>query len=150
MARTRKTRIVSVDKVIKADPSTIFDLLADPSRHQIIDGSDTVKASRSAEPNRLELGAKFGMHMKLGIPYRITNEVVEFEEGRLIGWRHLGHHIWRYELSPTPEGTLVTESFDWASSRFPPYYEWTGYPRRHIVNMTRTLEKLAEHLEASI
>jgi uncharacterized protein YndB with AHSA1/START domain len=135
-------RVVSASRVIPAPPETIFDLLADPARHQEIDGSGTVVAARSGNPARLALGARFGMDMKLGIPYRITNEVVEFEEGRRVAWRHLGHHIWRYVLEPVDGGTLVTESFDWATSRFPPVYEWMGYPAKHEGNMARTLERL--------
>ncbi|MEL6985543.1 MAG: SRPBCC family protein, partial [Actinomycetota bacterium] len=130
-----KNRVVSVERHIQASPEVIFDLLADPAAHTRFDGSGTVVAGRSGNPDRLSLGARFGMDMRLGVPYKISNEVVEFEEGRQIAWRHFGHHIWRYELEPVDGGTLVTESFDWASSRFPPMYEWVGYPDRHEVGM---------------
>lgn len=142
-------RVVSVERLIDAPAATIFDLLADPAAHGRFDGSGTVVAARGGNPERLELGSRFGMDMRMGIPYRITNEVVEFEEGRLIAWRHFGHHIWRYRLEPTDGGTLVTESFDWGSARFPPFYEWMGYPAKHRTNMTRTLERLAELVESS-
>lgn len=141
-----KQRVVSASRVIPASPEAIFDILADPNRHHVIDGSGTVQGARAGNPTRLRLGSKFGMDMKVGVPYRITNEVVEFEEGRRIAWRHFGHHIWRYELEPVEGGTRVTESFDWATSRFPPYYEWMGYPAKHEVNMAKTLERLEQHL----
>ncbi|MDH3680695.1 MAG: SRPBCC family protein [Acidimicrobiia bacterium] len=141
-------RIVSVSRVIDAEPSEIFDLLADPAQHRVFDGSGTVQASRGGNPERLSLGARFGMDMKLGVPYRITNEVVEFEENRRIAWRHFGHHIWRYVLDEVDGGTKVTESFDWGSSRFPPVYEWVGYPAKHRLNMAQTLERLEQHLTA--
>lgn len=145
MADDRK---VSVAREIDADAATIFDVLADPAAHQLIDGSDTVVAGRDSNPVRLELGSRFGMDMKMGVPYRISNEVVEFEENRRIAWRHFGHHIWRYELEPLSDNaTLVTETFDWGSSRFPPLYEWVGYPDRHVLNMTKTLERLAAFVE---
>ena len=141
-------RVVSAQREIAAPAAAIFDLLADPASHHRFDGSGTVVAGDGSNPERLTLGARFGMRMRLGIPYRITNEVVEFEQDRRIAWRHLGHHIWRYELEPRPDGgTLVTESFDWASARFPPFYEWAGYPARHRVNMARTLERLAAIVE---
>ena len=141
-------KVVSVQREIAADAAKIFELLADPHSHQMFDGSDTVKAGHADNPNRLSLGSKFGMNMKLGVPYRITNEVVEFEEGRLIAWRHFGHHIWRYELEPTDDGsTIVTESFEWGTARFPPFYEWVGYPDKHEVNITKTLERLAAVVE---
>ena len=141
-------RVVSVQREIAADAAKIFELLADPDSHQLFDGSETVVAGHKDNPNRLSQGAKFGMDMKFGVPYRITNEVVEFEEGRRIAWRHFGHHIWRYELEPTDSGTtMVTESFDWGSARFPPFYEWVGYPAKHEVNITKTLERLAAVVE---
>jgi hypothetical protein len=34
----------------------------------------------------------------MGASYKITNTVVEFEEGERIAWRHLSGHRWRYEF----------------------------------------------------
>ena len=67
-------------------------------------------------PERLERGSQFGAQMRLfGLPYRISNRVVEFEEGRRIAWRHFGGHRWRYELEPLgADRTRVTESFDYS------------------------------------
>lgn len=145
---SRQDRQVSVTRTIGAPANVIFDLLADPASHQLIDGSDTVVKSASANPDRLSLGARFGMDMKLGVPYKISNEVVEFEEDRLIAWRHFGHHIWRYELEPLSDSeTRVTETFDWGSARLPVAYEIVGYPDKHLVNMTKTLERLASVVE---
>ena len=73
---------VSVSRTIKASPEDIFDVLAHPARHSEIDGSGTVKASRGGADERLSQGAKFGMDMRIGLPYIIKNTVVEFEEGR--------------------------------------------------------------------
>jgi hypothetical protein len=80
--------------------------------------------------------------MRIGIPYPITNTVVEFEEGRRIGWRHFGGHVWRYELEPVEGGTRVTETFDWSTSRSPKLIERQGYPEKHPAAMARTLERL--------
>ena len=141
-------KVVSVEREIAADPSTIFELLADPASHHVFDGSGTVLAGHKDNPNRLSLGVKFGMSMKMGVPYRITNEVVEFVEGERIAWRHFGHHIWRYELEPRGDAkTLVTESFEWGTARFPPFYEWVGYPDKHKVSIAKTLERLADAVE---
>ena len=144
-------RIVSASRLIPAAPEQIFALLRDPAKHALIDGSDTVQGpggETTMASQQLELGSKFGMKMTFGpLPYRITNEVVEFEQDRLIAWRHFGHHIWRYELEPVDGGdaTTVTESFDWETSRFPPLYEWVGYPEQHKKNIAKTLERLEEH-----
>ncbi|MEM9654671.1 MAG: SRPBCC family protein [Actinomycetota bacterium] len=136
-------RIVSATRDIDASAAEIFELLADPGKHHLFDGSDTVVAGDPKNPERLALGDRFGMSMKLGVPYRMTSEVVEFEEDRVIAWRHIGHHVWRYELEPlSATSTRVTESFNWGVARFPPVYEWVGYPARHEKNMARTLERL--------
>lgn len=142
-------QIVSVTRTVAAPAETIFDLLADPSRHAEIDGSDMVQRQRG-EPQRLELGSKFGMDMKFGpIPYRISNTVVEFEENRRIAWRHFFGHRWRYELSPNDDGTTdVTESFDYSYAKVPKMIELVGYHERHQGNIARTLERLAAAVES--
>ncbi len=122
----------------------IFDLLADPSRHSEIDGSGTVRASSDSSPKRLTLGSKFGMKMKLGVPYDIRNTVVEFEEGALLAWAHFGGHRWRYELAPEGNSTVVTETFDWSTSRLPIFIELMSYPKRNLAAMHKTLERLDE------
>lgn len=97
---------------IDAPAERIFEILCSPYLHPKIDGSDSIKGFNWG-PDRLSLGAKFGMSMKIGIKYKITNTVVEFRENELIGWRHLGRWIWRYELKKLgPNLTEVTESFD--------------------------------------
>ena len=98
--------------VIDAPAAKIFDIIARPTLHPKIDASNSVKGVNWG-PERLSLGAKFGMRMKLGISYKVTNVVVEFKENELIGWRHLGRWVWRYELKATSTNqTEVTESFD--------------------------------------
>jgi uncharacterized protein YndB with AHSA1/START domain len=139
---------VSVERVIAAPPEKIFDVLADPSQHPVIDGSGTVKHTRGEEPARLSLGAKFGMSMRNGIPYVITNTVVEFEDNRLIAWRHFGGHRWRYELEPVGEGTRVRETYDWSTAILPTrlYIAASGWPKRADAAMTETLERLDAHV----
>ena len=98
--------------VIDAPAQQIFDLIADPRCHPLFDGSGTLQGSISG-PERLSLGAKFGMAMKIKVPYRITNTVVVFEEARKISWCHLMKWRWQYELIDLGNGTTqVTESFD--------------------------------------
>ena len=98
--------------VIDAPAEKIFSLLANPQSHSLFDGSATVKSLASG-PDRLFLGARFGMNMRIKIGYRITNEVVEFEESKTIAWRHLMKWVWRYDLVDLGEGrTQVSEYFD--------------------------------------
>jgi hypothetical protein len=85
------------------------------------------------------------MRMHYLVPYVITNEVVEFEEGRRIAWRHVGHHVWRYELAATGDGgTVVTETFDWAPSRAPRVLELLGIPERNTRSIEATLRRLQD------
>jgi len=140
-------RTVSVSRIINAPAAAVFAVIDDPSRHPDFDGSGTVKASRT--PSRhLRLGDRFGMDMKLGVPYRMSSTVVECEPDRLLAWAHFGGHRWRYQLEAIDAtSTRVTETFDWSTSKFPPFIELAGYPRKHVPNMQRTLERLAELVE---
>ena len=98
--------------VIDAPAQQIFDLIADPRCHPLFDGSGTLQGSNSG-PERLYLGAKFGMAMKIKVPYRITNRVVAFDESHKISWCHLMKWTWSYELKDLGAGrTEVTETFD--------------------------------------
>ncbi len=143
-------RTVSVERVIHASPQAIFDVLADPAMHPRLDGSGTVQNPESADPARLALGSRFGMHMRIFVPYRITSQVVEFEEGRLIAWRHFGGHVWRWELEPADGGTRVRETFDWRPSRAPWFLELVGYPGRNRRGIEATLPRLAALVEPTV
>jgi hypothetical protein len=134
--------------MIPAPAETIFDLLADPKMHPVLDGGGTVKSSHKGNPERLSLGAKFGMNMRLGAPYPIVNTVVEFEEGRRIAWCHPARNVWRYELEPVDGATLVTESFDPTGAR-PGVGTFTrlfGFGKRNLAGMERTLERLEQQV----
>jgi uncharacterized protein YndB with AHSA1/START domain len=112
---------VTVERLIPAPASAIFDLLADPTRHREIDGSGSLRDAESGS-QRLTLGSSFGMGMKLGLRYRMVNTVVEFDDDKVIAWQPrpasrvlrlaLGGRIWKYELEPRDGGTLVTETWD--------------------------------------
>jgi hypothetical protein len=129
---------------IEADAATIFAVLSDPSLHSVIDGSGTVRGSAGPRDQRLELGSKFGINMRMGVPYRMPNTVVEFEQDRLIAWCHPGKHRWRWEVEPLGDGSScrVTETFDWSTSRLPWLIERVGYPEKHLPNIERSLQRL--------
>jgi len=122
---TESPQVRSGRIVVNAPPELVFEVLADPTQHSLIDGSGMVRSNVSG-PVRLSLGAKFGMSMHFLVPYSIRNTVMEFEEGELIAWRHFNGHRWRYELRPvldvngtTVVATEVTESFDGRYARVP-------------------------------
>ena len=136
--------IISRTAFVKAPPGVIFELLANPRRHGEIDGSGTVQSARVNAPARLSMGATFGMDMKLGLPYRITNTVVEFEENKQIAWRHFGGHVWRYILEPVEGGTKVTEQFDPTTSRMPIVLKLMNSETNNAKAIERTLDNLQE------
>jgi uncharacterized protein YndB with AHSA1/START domain len=142
------SKSVSTERMIAAPAEAIFAVLADPKQHCVIDGSGTVKHPRSG-PDRLALGARFGMAMHHWVPYPVTNEVVEFEEGRRIAWRHMAHDVWRYELEPREGATLVRETFDWSRGRGRRVIEMMGIPKQNLASMEKTLERLAAHVETT-
>lgn len=134
--------IVSRAVWIDAPPEQIFDLLADPRRHADFDGSGSVQGTASG-PERLSLGAKFEMGMRIVVPYRIGNEVKEFEEGRRIAWAHLSGHRWRYELEPTADGgTRVVETFDATTARSAQALKLMDAYRRNARAIEETLPRL--------
>lgn len=135
--------LVSETKVIAADPQTLFDIVADPARHPELDGSGSVREARADGPQRLSKGATFGMDMKLGAPYKITNTVVEFDEPTRLAWRHFNGHVWRYTFEPVEGGTKVTEEWDArpAKNRF--VLKLLGFPQRNRAGIRATLENLA-------
>ena len=142
----RPLQVARATRIVAAPAADIFALLATPARHAEIDGSGTVREPRgSRTPERLSLGATFGMSMRWGLPYAILNEVVEFEEDRLIGWRHFAGHIWRYRLEPRgPQSTKVTEEFDPRPSKYPRATRLLGWERRNQRAVEETLANLAE------
>ncbi|WP_439656760.1 SRPBCC family protein [Lentzea sp. HUAS TT2] len=137
-------RSVSVTRTVHAPAERIFELLTDPSQHPLIDGSGSVLAPRPDAPGKLVLGSTFGMDMKIGLAYRIENTVVEFEENRLIAWRHFNGHRWRWQLTPLGDDTTeVTETFDWSTARLPLLLDLSPVPRRNRASMDRSLDRLS-------
>jgi hypothetical protein len=134
------SRIVSAERVIAAPAQAIFDILADPAKHAVIDGSGTVEAPRTQQ--RLVLGARFGMSMRNRISYKTNPIVTEFDEGRVVAWRNKGGPTWRYELFPVDSGTRVVETYDLTTMRGGALIKLTGIARRTQQNMEKTLEQL--------
>ncbi|MCJ0905945.1 polyketide cyclase [Rhodococcus sp. ARC_M6] len=120
------TERIEVQRIIRADPASIFEVLCDPQGHVAIDGSgmlmdadgDTVTA----------VGDSFVVHMDreaLGdIPmgeYDVTVNIKTFVPGREIAWTILGTirpaigHVYGYRIEPTDAGSLVTSYYDWSA-----------------------------------
>ena len=135
--------------VINKPAKDIFEFVANPLNHSKFDGSGMVKG-KLIGPEKLFLGAKFGMKMKQGIPYYIKNQVVDFQDGKTIAWQHILHNVWRYEFKAIDQNTTeVTESWDatnargmwWIKKRKP----WNWVPKamgKSLVNLKSLVENV--------
>ena len=143
---------VSESITVQAPPDVVFAILADPRQHSRIDGSGSVRSVLAAPDRVTTKGQTFTVRMKLfGLPYLIRNRVVEFEQDRLIAWRHFTANRWRYELAPTPDGgTRVTETFDptRANKATDAVVTWAKFHERNREGIRGTLERLKEAAEA--
>jgi uncharacterized protein YndB with AHSA1/START domain len=128
------------ERFIGAPSQAIFDVLADPAKHSVIDGSGTVQTARTQD--RLTLGASFGMTMRNRISYKTNPVVTEFEDGRVVAWRNKGGPTWRYELFPADGGTRVVETYDLSTMRGAGLIKLMGMGKRTERNMVKTLERL--------
>jgi hypothetical protein len=144
--------VVTVERLIAAPASDIFRIVSDVSRHPEIDGSGAVVKPKDGVPPALALGSTFGMSMKAGVPYTMSNTVIEFEQDRRIAWktvlsgflgRYIGGRIWRYELEPVEGGTLVRESWDISQDKQSGFLRRGKLPSATADGMTKTLERLA-------
>ena len=131
--------------VINAPAKKIFDFISMPGNHPLMDGSGMVK-NKFSGPERLYLGAKFGMRMRLGIPYVIKNQVIEYQDNKSIAWQHLLHNVWRYELQEIDANTtLVIESWDGRKARSK---WWVSDAGKWVPTaMAKTLVKLKELMQ---
>lgn len=114
-----------VQRMIAADPASIFRLLCDPQGHVDIDSSGML-LDATGEPVRA-VGDTFVVHMDrealndypMG-RYDVTVGITVFEPDREIAWELVAEtgpgwgHFYGYRLEPVEEGTLVTSYYDWA------------------------------------
>ena len=135
---------VSATGTVAATPSEVFEFLRRPANHAVLSGDGTVREAASGD-EVLGDGSRFAMRMKVGVPYRVTSRVVEFEQDRVLAWCHFGGHRWRWELAPSDGGTTVTETFDMSTAKFPPALRVVGYPGRHRDNVRGSVTNLIAH-----
>jgi NAD dependent epimerase/dehydratase family enzyme/uncharacterized protein YndB with AHSA1/START domain len=139
-------KTVSATRLVSAPAQKIFDLLADPAMHPVLDGSGTVKQPASDVPSRLTLGAEFGMSMKRGMPYRVKNTVTAFDEPHRIAWKHSGPAVWSYELEEVDGGTQVAESWSAGDGVLSKMFGVMGVPKQNLKSIQATLERLERYV----
>jgi uncharacterized protein YndB with AHSA1/START domain len=142
-------RQVSRSVEVAAPAAELFAYVADPRRHQEVDGSGTVRENVKAPPE-LAVGDRFSTKMRmLGLPYRITSTVTAVTPGALIEWRHPFGHRWRWEFDEiSPTLTRVTETFDFRDAgpvkNALNYYALTGFVKSNARGIEATLAKLRD------
>ena len=142
---TLDDKTASATGIVDASPAEVFDFIRRPANHAEISGDRTVRATIKG-PDRLGPESTFSMKMRHGLPYRMTNRVVEYDEERLIAWRHLGGHRWRWEVEPAGDGTTkVTETFDGTTSRVPIVLRLLGLPKGHVSNVANSVANVRKH-----
>ncbi len=142
---------VSASRLIGADAQRLFDLVADPTMHPVIDGSGSVRGIKGGR-RKLALGDRFTASMRIGVPYIISNTVVEYAEGRRIAWAHAGGWRWRWEfeaLEPVDGEpvTRVTETYDWSTSKVRRYSALAASKNQKA--LTLSLNRLAAYVAHS-
>ena len=135
------TAVATVD----APAAEVFDFIRRPANHAKISGDGSVQGNRVG-PEVLSLGDRFGMSMRIGVPYAVTSKVLEFEDGRRIAWAHFNGHRWRWEIAPDGDRrSRVSETFDLSTARIPLVLRLLGYPKRHEANVARSVANVAAH-----
>ena len=121
------TTRIEVQRTIRAEPSTIFNVLTDPDGHVTIDASGMLMSS-SGRP-ATAVGDTFVIHMDrealgdrpIGL-YDVTVKILTFEKDQEIAWTVESGlldtpllHVYGYRLEPGADGgTLVTSYYDWS------------------------------------
>jgi Polyketide cyclase / dehydrase and lipid transport len=120
------TERLEVQRMIAAEPASIFRILSDPQGHVAIDSSGMLMDA-TGEPVKA-IGDSFVVHMDrealndypMGL-YDVTVNIKTFVPDREIAWTILGQirpqigHVYGYTLEPVDDGTLVTSYYDWSS-----------------------------------
>jgi uncharacterized protein YndB with AHSA1/START domain len=157
MTQERMTATIT----IQAPVQDVFDVLADPSTHEAIDGTGWVRESLDGKP-LTQTGQIFRVAMyhenHPNKNYEMANRVEAFEPPRAISWQpgqgpddsnlDFGGWIWRYDLkSVGAADTDVTLTYDW--SRVPSSLrEHIGFPPFDAQHLENSLKHLAELAEA--
>lgn len=119
---------IEVQRTIRAEPSSIFNVLTDPDGHVTIDASGMLMSSTGRPVTAV--GDTFVVHMDrealgdrpLGL-YDVTVKILKFEQDKEIAWTVESglldtplEHVYGYRLEPGSDGgTLVTSYYDWSN-----------------------------------
>lgn len=118
------TERIEVQRLIEADPATIFEVVRSPQGHVDIDSTGMLQSAEGQPASKV--GDTFVVHMDrealndypMGT-YDVTVSITAYEQDREIAWTILGQlelgHVYGYRLAPAEGGTLVTSYYDWST-----------------------------------
>jgi uncharacterized protein YndB with AHSA1/START domain len=150
---------ITASTIIGASAETVFDVLADPSTHEAIDGTGWVR--QPLDDKRLtRTGQVFRMAMyhdnHPDKDYEMANRVQIFDPPNAIAWQpgqgpddanlEFGGWVWRYDLSPVaPSQTEVTLTYDWSAvpSDTREHIGFPPFDRQHLDDSLKHLAELA-------
>jgi hypothetical protein len=158
---------VKTSITISAPAETVFDVLADASTHEAIDGTGWVREPLN-EPHLTQVGQVFRIKMYHDNHpekyYEMSNRVEVLDRPHAIAWLpgqgpddrgnlrnsddlDFGGWIWRYDLeSAGPTETRVTLTYDWsnvpAESRA--HIEFPPFALSHLENSLQHLAALVQ------
>ncbi len=168
------TQKLIVKTTVDAPAEKVFDVLADPTTHQAIDGTGWVRESVDGIP-LTETGQIFRVGMyhdnHPNKNYEMANRVEVFDRPRAIAWqpgseaRHnpgredsdddtveYGGWIWRYDLDPgDADHTEVTLTYDWSAvpEQLSNEIQFPPFPVAHLENSLANLARLATEVHTA-
>lgn len=112
-----------VSRIIGAPANAIFDLLTNPAKHPLIDGSGFIRSVDHGDRIKA-VGDSFRMNMEgdhMGGEYQTDNEVTGYVPDKLLAWKTAPAGTkppgweWMWELAAqSPGETEVTLTYDWS------------------------------------
>jgi uncharacterized protein YndB with AHSA1/START domain len=152
---------MQVTTTVNAPVETVFNVLADPSTHQAIDGTGWVRESLDGK-QLTETGQIFRMAMyhenHPDKDYEMANRVEVLDAPSAIAWQPgqesetgelgFGGWTWRYDLEATgPSATTVTLTYDWSDVP-PALRDVIQFPPFGSDHLEHSLEHLSDLVEA--
>jgi hypothetical protein len=151
---------------IPASAEEVFGILADPTTHEVIDGTGWVRESLDGE-FLTHTGQIFRIAMYHdNLPnknYEMANKVVVFDRPHAIAWQpgqdaagdgklSFGGWIWRYDIRDVgPSEADITLTYDWSAvpAELRQHIQFPPFDAAHLENSLKHLSDLAVSRNAS-
>lgn len=147
-----ESKAITVERTIDAPAATIFEILANPARHQELDGSGFVRGVDHGDRIQ-KVGDVFTMDMEgdhMGGEYKTDNHVTGYVHDKLIAWQTAPAGTeppgweWVWELEPQgPDATLVRHTYDWSKVTDKDILKKVSFPLVSEHQLEETLGRLA-------